>query len=374
AASRAAADDLARMITAAQGASFGVHRASLMQLAMRCAAAEMAMRGLTPTTGLGAEALAARVTYEAMRERGVPYFTPVARYPGFAGALAATLGELRLAAVGPATLDKADTPATDVGELLRRFEVQLEDARLADRTALLRLAARALGDGTLGVLRRMPMLLLDVAIAEPAVGAFVEALTGASPNVLVTIPAGDDATMRTVDDIAARRGARVAGATASRDPDESDLGRARVFLFAPAAPPARAPTGEVLFFSAPGEARETVEIARRILDEARTGIRFDEMAVLLRAPELYASLLQAALERAGVPAYFTRGSARPDPSGRAFLALLECAVEELSARRFAEYLSLGQVPPLDAAGAPPADRAVWTPSDDETLFPLTDAP
>src|SRR5262249_7240093 len=64
---------------------------------------------------------------------------------------------------------------------------------------------------------------------------------------------------------------------------------------------------------------------------------------------------------------------RPDPSGRAFLALLDCALEGLSARRFAEYLSLGQVPPLDAAGAPPVNRAKWTAPEDEILGLATEA-
>ena len=50
------------------------------------------------------------------------------------------------------------------------------------------------------------------------------------------------------------------------------------------------------------------------------------------------------LTRAGVPAWFDRGTRRPHPAGRAFLALLACAGESLSAARFAEYLSLGQVP------------------------------
>src|SRR5207245_7548835 len=126
------------------------------------------------------------------------------------------------------------------------------------------------------------------------------------------------------------------------------------------------------FFSAPGEGREAVEIARRILDEARAGTSFDEMAVLLRAPEVYGSLLEVALRRAGISAWFARGTSRPDPSGRAFLALLDCAVEGLSARRFAEYLSLGQVPPLDEAGAPPVDCVVWRAPEDETLGPATE--
>jgi hypothetical protein len=113
-------------------------------------------------------------------------------------------------------------------------------------------------------------------------------------------------------------------------------------------------------FSAPGEGRECVEIARRVLEEATRGVPYDEMAVLLRAPHVYLGLLEHAFQRAGVPSWFDRGTRRPDPAGRAFLALLACADEDLSARRFAEYLSLGQVPPADAS---PADA--WSPPTDE---------
>ena len=105
----------------------------------------------------------------------------------------------------------------------------------------------------------------------------------------------------------------------------------------------------------PGEGRESVEIARRVLREARRGVPFDRMAIALRAPQHYAGLLEHALERAGVPAYFERGTRRPHPAGRAFLALLACALDNLSARRFAEYLSLGQVP--DRGAAPHRDDA-----------------
>jgi len=372
-ATREAADDVARRFTVARGAAFGLHRTSVTQLAVRCAAADMATRGVAPTTALGAEALAARVTFEAVRDTALPYFAPVARFPGFAGALAATIAELRLARVGAATLAKADGAARDVGELLRRFESQLDDAKLADRTALLQLAAHAVGNDALDSLRRMPILLLDVPIADPATVAFVEALTAASPAVLITVIDGDDATAGAVRDLAARRGVALADVPPARETADSDLGRARTFLFAPASPPTRTRSGDVALFSAPGEARETVEIARRILDEASAGTRFDEIAVLLRAPEVYGALLQTALDRAGIPAYFARGSARPDPAGRAFLALLDCALERLSARRFAEYLSLGQVPLLDATGAPPGDRVVWIGPEDEALGPATDA-
>src|SRR2546427_12873284 len=59
-ASRDAADDLARRVTAARGAMFGMHRASLTQLAVRLASAEMARLGVAPATALGAEAGAGR--------------------------------------------------------------------------------------------------------------------------------------------------------------------------------------------------------------------------------------------------------------------------------------------------------------------------
>jgi ATP-dependent helicase/nuclease subunit B len=365
AATRDAADDVARRVTAARGATFGLHRASVMQIAVRLAAAEMARLGVAPATALGAEAVAARVAFEALGARALGYFAPVARFPGFAQALVASLGELRLGGVAPAALARLDGPARDVADLARRFEAQLEDGKVADRSALLEIATRAIVGAAGVALRRMPMLLLDVPINGSVERDFIQALTKDSPAVLATVAAGDDATL----DGLRRLGAR--GAHADRD-DIGDLARARSFLFAANVPPGEA-SGDVLLFSAPGEGRESVEIARRILDEARAGTPFDEMAVLLRAPELYGSLLEVALRRAGIPAWFARGTRRPDPSGRAFLALLDCALENLSARRFAEYLSLGQVPPLDAAGAPPTDRAVWTPPEDEMLGPAAES-
>jgi superfamily I DNA/RNA helicase len=123
-------------------------------------------------------------------------------------------------------------------------------------------------------------------------------------------------------------------------------------LFSPDPPPAAARGDDVRVLSAPGEGREAIEIARRVLGEARRGVRFDEMAVLVRGRE-YVGLLEHAFARAGIPAYFEHGTRRPHPAGRALLALLACADEDLSARRFSEYLSLAQVP---AAVRPPGSR------------------
>jgi len=93
--SRDAADDLVRDLSMGSTATFGFHRFSVMQLAVRFAAVEMARRGLAPSTVLGTEALAARVAFEVIERGELRYFAPVAARPGFAPALAASMRELR---------------------------------------------------------------------------------------------------------------------------------------------------------------------------------------------------------------------------------------------------------------------------------------
>src|SRR6185436_11930532 len=121
----------------------------------------------------------------------------------------------------------------------------------------------------------------------------------------------------------------------------------------------------------PGEPRECVEIVRSIQSEAARGVPFDQMAVFLNSPGEYRSHLEEAFSRAQIPVYFAQGSSSPDPAGRAMLALLSCAAEGLSSRRFAEYLSLGQVPDpeankdLDALWQSPRDELLSVPIDEE---------
>ena len=65
------------------------------------------------------------------------------------------------------------------------------------------------------------------------------------------------------------------------------------------------------------------------------------MAVLLNSPGEYRAHLNEAFARSDIPAYFVQGITAPDPAGRALLALLACAADGLSAKRFAEYLVTG---------------------------------
>ena len=346
-ASRGAADDFARAVSRRSGATFGLTRFSLAQLAARAASTGLASGGAAaaraPMTQAGAEAIAARAVFDLRSAGELDYFAPVAACPGFPKALARTLHELRLAGVPSGRLGEAGAAGADVGRLLARVEAQLDSASVNDRASLFHLATAACAAGRVHWARG-PVLLLDVPLDSNAERDFVAALAACSPDMLATLPAGDEVAL---DALVAMSGpAPAVENCADRASDDTDLANLRRYVFTADRPAPRARAGDVRLFSAPGEGREAVEIVRRVLDEAARGVPFDEMAVFLRAPEQYLGLFEHACARGGVPVYFDRGTRRPDPAGRAFVALLSCAVEGLSAKRFDEYLSLGQVPRL----------------------------
>jgi CRISPR/Cas system-associated exonuclease Cas4 (RecB family) len=335
------------------GGVAGVHRSTLVQFALDLARPAIADLKLAPLSALGLEALCARVAHAAQAAGELSYFGPVASLTGFARALARTLSELRLGGAAAQQIALAGAPGEDLARLLNRYEAELEQQSLADLARVFALAADAAGDprslhGGLG----LPLLLLDAPLETAAhMDLFVRVAERASA-VLAAISSGEE-------ELEGRLGAACRNLDSQQS--ESSLEHLRTYLFS-VAPAASVPDGALELFSAPGEGLEAVEIARRILRLAQEGTPFDQIAVLLRSPERYQPMIDDALRRARIPAYFSRGATRPDPGGRAFLALLACASEKCSASRFAEYLSLGQLPPAGAAVF-----KQWIGADDEML-------
>jgi ATP-dependent helicase/nuclease subunit B len=318
----------------------GIHRMTLVQLAADLARFAMAERGIAPLSELGGEAVAARVVYAARNENELAYFNPVAGLPGFGRALARTLGELRLGGVRADELAATGAPGEDLARLLKRYEAELAERSLADLARVFELAAGAALAGRHRWLG-LPTLLLDAPLDSRAHRDFFARVAERAPAVLAAVTSGEE-----------RLGQLLGVAAEDLDAGQaqSSLEHLRAYLFAASPPAVQARDAGFELFSAPGEGLEAVEIARRILRLAREGVAFDTVAILLRGPERYQPMIEDALRRAGIPAYFSRGTARPDPGGRAFLALLACAVEKCSASRFAEYLSLGQTPRDNGAG------------------------
>ncbi len=362
-----AASELIRAARGDMAATFGFHRFTFGQLVGRLGLPALARTGLAPAGGLSLQALCARVVDRLFHDdvanagEALGRYAPLHDRPGLARALAATFRELGLAGLRAEEL--ASQP--DLARIYAAYRDELANNQLADRGDLF--SAATVRAAEPHPLLGLPTLFYDVPLRSERERAFAAAVIERAPEVLVVSPKGDPrsaAFFRAAMDPVRERGAsQVAG-------DPSALSRLKQALFSDI--DARGELdGQVELLSAPGESRECAELARKILASAKSGVPFDRMAILLRAPAHYRAHITETLHRAEIPAYFTRGTVRPDPAGRALLALLSCAAENLSARAFSEYLSLGVVPKESDDGAPPPpDPDAWVaPDHDVTPYP-----
>ena len=350
-----AANELVRDVALEKGAAFGWHRLSLPQFAAVLARPLLAERGMVPLGPLGVQAICARVVNRLTTQSALGRYANIAESPGFARAFAGVVTELRLAKLRPEALSGI---APDLLPLVEAYEAILGEDGFADWAGLLTIATDAVsGEGASHPLLGLPTIMLDVPITTEAEFDFLGAFSPRVPDLLFLAPSAD---VRTVARAQTELSIEVVDLDDAK-PDAASmpsapgaLARLQRHLFKETSDLGElADDDEVVISSAPGEDRECVEIARRVLELARNGVPFDEIAVLLRAPEQYRATLEEAFDRARIPAHFGRGSRRPDPAGRAFYVLLCCAAEGLSARRFAEYLSLSQVPDATSEGKPP---------------------
>ena len=345
--SRTACDEVVRALGLQLGDSFGVHRLTLAALAVESAGPVLAASGISLLTGVAVEALAARAVASCRARQALKWFEPVADTPGFFRALASTLTELRMNDVSPTGLAASGPAGADLALLLAAFEETLSESRVADLAAIFKAAATAPSRYS-----SMPTALLDLTPRCALEWRFLAWAVRNSESILATAHPRHETAVRDLQ--------QALGATAelieSGGVPQHGLDRLRVGAFSVEPPPAGEFDASIDFRSASDESREAVEIARSITGASRTGIPFDRVAILLRNPDAYQPLMEDALRRAGIPAFFTQGSRRPNPAGRAFLALLGCAAEGLSASRFGEYLSLGQVPEPETSTEP-----AWVP-------------
>jgi ATP-dependent helicase/nuclease subunit B len=325
---RAAAEEVA--LEGCGAALVNVKRLAFREFVLELSGAEMNRRGLIPVGRFVREALAARVTADALRLGQLEYLRPVASFPGFPRALTATFEELRLNAVGPEQLRECGQSGRDLARLLQAYTNELAARGLADHATRVDLARNGFSAGY-NSLRQMAVVALDIVPrSRMERELFVSVMKAARVSLELHLTAGEPEAASALDSL-------------------------QQYLFSELPVPPREDDGSVAIFSTSGEALECVEIARAIHAAAAQGVPFDEIAILLRSPDRHQPLILEALRRAGIPAHCTLAVRRPDAAGRSLLALLYCAAEGLSASRFAEYLSLGQMP----EGEEPVTPALW---------------
>jgi hypothetical protein len=293
-ASRDAANELARQVAQMRGAAFGWHRLTLAQLAAALAGPALAARGIVPLSRLGVQALATRVVHSLIADGALGRYASVAQGPGFARAIAGVVMELRLARVDP---DRLGCIAPDLATLLRSYESNLAEGGFTDWAGVMISATEeAAGNELKHQLVGLPILLMDVPLTSEAELAFVCAICSCAPETLAVVAAADEPTL-----IRLRKAIQI-------ELEDLDSGNGspgtlaqlqRRIFNEDTVSTVSVPDDQVLVFSAPGESRECVEIARRVLDLAKKGVAFDRIAVLLRSPEEYRAPLQEAFARAG---------------------------------------------------------------------------
>ena len=202
-ATRAAADELAFTVAQQRGGIFGITRASFAELVTKLALPALARESLSPTGGLGAEAIAARAAFEALQAGRLTYFAPVAHLPGFPRALSRTLSEVRLAGLAAADLAHVPQAGGDLAELLARTEGESRNAGTVDRAALLDAATDALIADS-AALPYAAIVLLDVTIGTDADRRVVGAL-GPNRLMFATVADGDEPTLAALVDLGFHR-------------------------------------------------------------------------------------------------------------------------------------------------------------------------
>lgn len=332
---------------------FGWRRLTLFRAAAELARPALLDRQLALAGPLALEALWARVAHQLHRAGRLGRFEPLHGRPGLARALHRTVEELRLANV---SIERAPTDLRPAYEL---FVENLTQARLADAATVYQAALGA---------EVSPLSLLatvDLPKQHVLPRAVLERLGSRAQAIIAVAPQAD------AQAVAMLEAWLQVPAELLVQPPSGPIASLQHNLFSKErAGPAFALDA---LFSAPGEVRECVEIARRVMLAASAGTPFDRMAVSLRSPGAYRAPLEEAFRRAGVPYHFARGVLRPDPGGRSLLALLRCAEEGLSARRFSEYLSLGQLPKAEYGEPPvaePSDGRFARPDAEQSLLPL----
>ncbi len=315
------------------------------ELAWRVAAPALLREGRSRVPESVGLALLLGAIPEAIAHPDTPeYLREAVRTAGFGPAALRTLGDLAAALLRPEALEAQAPTAADperlrlMARLWRGYEAGLEKARLVDRARLYRVAQDALPSSLLGA-----VVLYGFDDPAPAEAAFFEALRRHHPFAVL----GAAASTETAGRYAARQRALAQRLDVTwggaEPPGERALTRMQSRLFAQAAtsPADLDPSVQVL--SAAGESLEAVEIARLVQQAAAEGVRYQEMAVLLRSSAAYSVSLASAFDRAGIDAFFVEGTPRLDPAARGLSLLLDLVGADLDRGRVMEFLTTARV-------------------------------
>jgi ATP-dependent helicase/DNAse subunit B len=267
------------------------------------------------------------------------YFAKLVPHHGFRLAIWSTINDLRCAGITAEHLSQAsENIELRLGGILRQklrelahiwtaLQKAMTQHKQVDRLEILRLAT----DKVAGLNVTQALIFYGIDELTELEAQFLERLT-AKGVVLAYLPFSDGEAYRWTEPVYQwylTQGFAVEDLDFPADADSHALARIQTVFVEDAASNQEFLTADkadtsLLLLSAPGEARETEEIVREVLNSplAKDGLN-RTVAVLLPANDPYVSLLREAFTHAGVQAYFHECRKLADSlSGRAFAYLV----------------------------------------------------
>lgn len=263
-------------------------------------------------------------------------FDSIATKPGFSRLLLECFNELRQNEINVSHLSAIDEK--DISLLYRKYNELLKSEHLIDEALLYQLATAEVSKS---IFSSGPIIIFDLKTMHRCKWQFIEALAQKTDIIWVSADFGFQS--MGVEEIYETQNIDL-----NSDPLSSSLGRIQTTLFTTDRSFEKTEKElshkNVEIFSGPTPQGECLDVARRILYAIDNTISADRIGIFIRHRQPYVDLLLEIFSRAQIPLYPSKGAYIPEPSGRAFLALLRCLDEGLSTKRFAEYLSFSQVP------------------------------
>ena len=339
--------------------AFRIHRYTVDQLAEDFAHDALIDRGLIVANPIVRRALVGRTV--ALLKDSLNYYAPVIHTSGFSRVVAEAIDELRLHAVSLDDLKAFERIGPELAALSAQFGKLLEEENFIDRAELYKIATASINDRHR--IAQSHILLYDLELSAPCEVAFLSALNQINRTVSTTIPSADVRARDRLFDVVQLDQIPLERAAS----DSSALSRLKNQIFAHAADPGQWDPSVSLMSSATPY-QEVVEVFRRATEMIASGTLPEQIAIVMREPAPYVELIEEVAARVEVTCFLAEGAYRPDPSGRAFLLLLRCAIDQLAATTFAEYLSLGQLPRRGSGDQSDAEQPAPPPARWERLI------
>jgi ATP-dependent helicase/nuclease subunit B len=355
--SQAAAWELLRRLASSGRALAGIYPFKLKDLARALAEPALLGRGLSAWDAGHAALLAARFL-DGPHGLTLPQDLP--RAP-LARALAETLVALRRAGVRPEALDTLaaeESRATDdrerlraLGGLLRRF-LDSVVGHFADPATVYEAAGPqvAAAEWLVGA----SALIVDELILDASEQSFLAALAQTIPVRRLERHLPPGLRQGSFETWAESRGLAAVAledtplAPLATSTVTEGLRRLRETLFEPPGG-SEVRDGSVELVTAPGEAAEAGALARRLLAEARRGVPFEEMGVLLPRPDVYAPIFTDLFRRVGIPCRLHPSlPLATGRSARSLLLLFRC--RGLARPAVMEFLTFAPIPWKEIVG------------------------